>query len=100
EQAVLSFPAVVECTVLGVPADQEAGEDEVLAVVVTSEPVEPREIWAWCEGRVPAFALPRYIRFVDAIPRTPSEKVKKTDLRADGITADTFDRTKDATSVG
>ena len=92
EQAVLSFPSVVECTVLGVPADQEAGEDEVLAVVVTSDPVEPQEIWAWCEGRVPAFATPRYIRFVDAIPRTPSEKVKKADLRADGITADTFDR--------
>jgi carnitine-CoA ligase len=100
EQAVLSYPSILECTVLGVPADHEAGEDEVLAVVVTSEPVDPQQLWAWCEGKVPAFAMPRYIRFVDAIPRTPSEKVKKADLRAAGITADTFDRTKFATRVG
>ncbi|MFV2178068.1 AMP-binding protein [Actinomadura sp. LOL_016] len=92
EQAILSYPAVVECTVLGVPAEQEAGEDEVLAVVVTSEPVDPGEIWAWCEGKVPAFAIPRFIRFVDTIPRTPSEKVKKAELRADGLTAGTHDR--------
>jgi crotonobetaine/carnitine-CoA ligase len=93
EQAILSFPAVIECTVLGVPADQEAGEDEVLAVVVVSEAVSPAELWSWCEGRVPAFAIPRFIRFVDAIPRTPSEKVLKSELRAGGVTADTFDRT-------
>jgi len=96
EQALLSYPAVVECTVLGVPADQDAGEDEVLAVVVTSSPVTAQQLWDWCEGRVPAFAMPRYIRFVDVIPRTPSEKVKKAELRADGITADTLDRTKSA----
>jgi crotonobetaine/carnitine-CoA ligase len=100
EQAVLSFPSVTECTVLGVPAEQEAGEDEVLAVVVTSEPVKPEEIWAWCQGKVPAFAMPRFIRFVDAIPRTPSEKVRKTELRADGITSDTHDRTKTASGLG
>jgi crotonobetaine/carnitine-CoA ligase len=40
--------------------------------------------------------MPRFIRFVDAIPRTPSEKVKKADLRADGITSDTRDRSKTA----
>ncbi|MCW2528103.1 MAG: peptide permease [Pseudonocardiales bacterium] len=99
EQAILSYPAVVECTVLGVPAEQEAGEDEVLAVVVTSEPVEPAQLWAWCEGRVPAFATPRFIRFVDAIPRTPSEKVLKSELRKDGVTTDTFDRTAIPTSL-
>lgn len=100
EQAVLSFPSVTECTVLGVPAEQEAGEDEVLAVIVTSEPVRPEEIWAWCEGKVPAFAMPRFIRFVDAIPRTPSEKVRKADLRVDGITSDTHDRSTTVTGLG
>jgi crotonobetaine/carnitine-CoA ligase len=44
--------------------------------------------------------MPRFIRFVDAIPRTPSEKVRKTDLRADGITSDTHDRSKTATGLG
>jgi crotonobetaine/carnitine-CoA ligase len=94
EQAILGHPAVVECAVVGVPADVEAGEDEVLAVVVTSEPVRPAEILTWCEGRIPAFAIPRFLRVADALPKTPSEKVRKAAIREDGITADTFDRTR------
>jgi crotonobetaine/carnitine-CoA ligase len=95
EQAILGHPAVVEAAVIGVPADVEAGEDEVLAVVVTSEPVEASEILTWCEGRIPAFAIPRFVRVVDALPKTPSEKVRKAALREDGITVDTFDRTRE-----
>lgn len=93
EQAILGHPSVVEAAVLGVPADQEAGEDEVLAVVVVSGAVEPAEILAWCRGRIPAFAIPRYVRVVDALPKTPSEKVRKSALREDGITEDTYDDT-------
>ncbi|MFW6773908.1 AMP-binding protein [Nocardioides sp. CPCC 205120] len=93
EQAVLGHPAVVECAVIGVPADQEAGEDEVLAVVVASEPVEAAEVLEWCRGRIPAFAIPRYVRVVETLPKTPSEKVRKAALRQDGITPDTYDST-------
>ena len=93
EQAILGHPSVVEAAVLGVPADQEAGEDEVLAVVVVSEAVDPAEVLAWCRGRIPAFAIPRYVRVVDALPKTPSEKVRKSALRDDGVTEDTYDDT-------
>ncbi|MDV6262739.1 AMP-binding protein [Rhodococcoides yunnanense] len=93
EQAVLGHPAVVECAVIGVPADVEAGEDEVLAAVVVSEKADAAEILDWCAGKIPAFATPRYVRFLDALPKTPSEKVRKAVLRDEGITADTFDRT-------
>jgi crotonobetaine/carnitine-CoA ligase len=93
EQAILGHPAVTECAVVGVPADVEAGEDEVLAVVVAAEPVEPAAILTWCEGRIPAFAIPRYLRIVTALPKTPSEKVRKAAIREDGITPDTYDRT-------
>ena len=83
---------MIECAVLGVPADQEAGEDEVLAVVVVSEPVDPEDVLEWCDGKIPAFAIPRFVRFVDALPKTPSEKVRKSVLRDAGRTADTYDR--------
>ncbi len=94
EQAILGHPSVAEAAVLGVPADQEAGEDEVLAVVVVSKPVPPAEILSWCRGRIPAFAIPRYVRIVDALPKTPSEKVRKSALRDDGVTHDTYDGTR------
>jgi crotonobetaine/carnitine-CoA ligase len=96
EQAILGLDGVVECAVIGVAADVEAGEDEVMAIVVTSEPATAADVWAWCEGRIPAFAIPRFVRFVDALPKTPSEKVRKAALRDDGITADTADRTQPA----
>jgi crotonobetaine/carnitine-CoA ligase len=93
EQVLLAHPAVAECAVIGVAAGVDAGEDEVLAVVVTDgSPVTASELWTFCEGKVPAFAIPRFVRFVDALPKTPSEKVRKAALRDDGITSDTYDR--------
>ena len=99
EQGLLSHPAVLEVAVIGVAADSEAGEDEVMAYVVASAPVEASELWAWCDGRVPGFAIPRYIRIVDGLPKTPSEKVQKAQLRDLGITPDTRDRLAAATAA-
>jgi crotonobetaine/carnitine-CoA ligase len=42
--------------------------------------------------RMPYFMVPRYIRFVSELPKTPTERVQKVKLREEGITADTFDR--------
>lgn len=93
EQAVLAIDGVVECAVIGVPADVDGGEDEVLAVIVTRGEISAEQVWASCEGRIPVFAIPRYVRFADSLPKTPSEKVQKAVLREQGVTAGTADRT-------
>jgi crotonobetaine/carnitine-CoA ligase len=41
---------------------------------------------------MPRFMVPRYVEVVDSLPRTPTEKVRKDQLRAAGITAQTWDR--------
>jgi crotonobetaine/carnitine-CoA ligase len=94
EQAILALPEVFEVAVIAVPADVEAGEDEVMAVVVLNEGAElkPLDFWTHCDKRLPYFAIPRYVRFVAALPKTPSEKVRKVELREEGVTADTADR--------
>lgn len=93
ETAILSHPSIVECAVIGVPAPGvEAGEDEVMAYLISSEPVTAEQVWAWCGERIPAFAVPRFLRFVDDLPKTPSQRVQKAKLRALGITEDTHDR--------
>jgi carnitine-CoA ligase len=91
EQAVLAHPAVTECAVIAVPAPVEAGEDEVMACVVAPDGVDPAELWTFTSKRMPAFAVPRFIRIVDRLPRTPSEKIQKSELRAVGVTAETYD---------
>ena len=53
---------------------------------------EAAELASSCEGRRPAFAVPRYAEILSALPKTPTEKVQKAKLRAIGITRATFDR--------
>jgi len=38
--------------------------------------------------------VPRYLRFMDAMPKTPTQRVQKNILREQGITAETWDREK------
>lgn len=92
ETALLAHPEVLECAVIAVPASSEAGEDEVMAYLITSGEVDPQEVWSWADSQIPAFAIPRYLRFVDAMPKTPSQRVQKAELRKLGITEDTHDR--------
>jgi crotonobetaine/carnitine-CoA ligase len=92
EAAINGHADVREVAVVGVPS--EFGEDEVLAVVA---PVEGRSIDAaalleWLRPRLAYFMIPRYIRIMRELPKTPTQKVQKHLLRADGISDDTWDR--------
>jgi crotonobetaine/carnitine-CoA ligase len=48
----------------------------------------------YCQPRMPYFAVPRYLEFVDALPVTENGKVTKYKLRDRGVTAATWDREK------
>lgn len=94
EQGLVSHADVAEVAAIGVPADQEAGEDEVMVFVVP-EPghrVSAQQIWEYADRQLPAFAVPRYVRIIDELPKTPSEKVRKIELREHGVDAKTADR--------
>jgi crotonobetaine/carnitine-CoA ligase len=91
ERVVNEHPAVLESAAVGVPS--ELGEDEVMIVVVPrpGSEIDPAELSAFCVDRMAAFQVPRYIRLVEALPKTPTEKVQKFELRAQGI-ASAWDR--------
>jgi carnitine-CoA ligase len=92
EAELMAFGPVADAAAVGVPS--EVSEDDVLAVLVAGpgETVDPVELIEFMRPRVPHYMVPRYIRLVDDLPRTPSNKVEKFKLRAEGITADTWDR--------
>ncbi|MGV0833980.1 AMP-binding protein [Mycolicibacterium thermoresistibile] len=94
EQPILELPGVADCAVIGVAADEDAGEDEILVAVVRAPGanLQAEEVWEWCDRKLPGFTVPRYIRFVDELPMTPSGKVRKAELRAEGVTTSTADR--------
>jgi crotonobetaine/carnitine-CoA ligase len=54
--------------------------------------VDPSSLFAHCIEVIPRFAVPRYVRFVDVLPKTPSQRIQKYKLRSEGVTTDTVDR--------
>ena len=92
EQAIARHPDVLEAAVVGVPS--EFSEEEVLACVVLKpgRTLAAGELIEHCDGRMAHFAVPRYVRWMDELPRNASERVQKFELRAEGVTADTWDR--------
>jgi crotonobetaine/carnitine-CoA ligase len=90
EQVLLSHPAVAQAAVY--PVRSELAEDEVMAALVLKEKVGAAEICAWCETRLPKFAIPRYIDIAEDLPRTENGKVQKFRLRERGVTPATWDR--------
>ena len=94
EQALISHELIEEVAAIGVPADQEAGEDEVMVFVVPSrgKMISAEAVWEYSEKQLPDFAIPRYIQIVESLPKTPSEKVRKIELREIGVTNETNDR--------
>jgi carnitine-CoA ligase len=88
-------PAVLECAAIGVPSELEE-EDVKLAIVRRpGSQLDPEELIEFCQEKLPRHMVPRYLEFVDALPRTPTDKIAKYRLRAEGdhgITDSTWDR--------
>ena len=102
EQALLGHADVAECAVVAVPADHDAGEDEVMVFVVVrpGSTLDSSDLWEFADRRLPYFAVPRFVRFIDQLPKTPSEKVQKASLREVGVDAETYDRNADSKTSG
>ncbi|WP_217913751.1 AMP-binding protein [Miltoncostaea marina] len=103
EHVLTSHPDVLEAAAVGVKAGEGASaEDEILACLVLRAGRAPDlgALLDWCAERMPYFAVPRYVRVLDALPKTPTERVRKVELRAAGVTADTFDRMAAGTAPG
>jgi crotonobetaine/carnitine-CoA ligase len=94
EHVLGSHSIVAEAAVVAVSADEEGGEDEIKACLVLAPGAEldPEEFWSWCDERLPYFAVPRYLEVYEALPKTPTAKVTKQELRVRRPDAEIFDR--------
>ena len=92
ETEVGAHPAVKEAAAVAVASDE--GEDEVLVAVSLADGarLDPEDLIRFLLPRMAHFMVPRYVRVVDELPKTPTQKVQKHVLRTEGLTADTWDR--------
>lgn len=82
EDILLSHPQIQDVGVIGIP-DQKWGE-AVKAIVVKKggEDLTEEELITWCKDRIGKFKIPKSVEFADSIPRTPTGKILKRELRA------------------
>ena len=94
ENAVARLDGVAEVAAYAVPAGEEGTEDEVMLAVVPTPGtrLNATAVAAHADMVLPRFARPRYIEVVDALPKTPTQKVRKQELRARAVTPATWDR--------
>ncbi len=77
-------PDVAEGAAVAVPPGIEGGEDEIKACLVLREgrALVPEEFCAWCEARLPYFAVPRYLEVLTELPRTRTTRSRSTSCAA------------------
>ena len=92
ERAFSSHHAIAEVAVHAVGA--QTGEDELKVTAVLREGalLTEHELCMWCIDNLPYFAVPRHIEFRGELPKNPTGRVLKYQLRDEGVTASTWDR--------
>ena len=92
EQVVLAHDAVADVAAVGIRSPFDENEQEVKICVVRKQHVQldAPALHVHCAARMPAFAVPRFIEFMTELPRTPTQKVRKQELRERGVTPETW----------
>jgi carnitine-CoA ligase len=80
ETVLCRHPAVAEAAAVPVPS--ELGEDDVMAYVVAAPDaaIDHPELIRFCAEHMAYYMVPRYLEVIDALPKTPSEKIEKYKL--------------------
>ena len=91
EAVVGDVPGVAEAAAYAVPSDVPGGEDEVMIalVPVPGADVDARAVLREVSERLPRFARPRYVKVLDALPKTATGKVQRAVLRKQGTSGAT-----------
>jgi carnitine-CoA ligase len=91
ETVLMEILPGADVAAFGVPSD--LGDQDIMVAIVPLEgtPVSLEDVIAECRARLPYFAVPRYAELVGSLPRTPTNRVKKAELRERGVRETTVD---------
>jgi long-chain acyl-CoA synthetase len=81
EEVLYTHPAVMEATVIGIPDPYWVEKVHAVVAIKKGQNVSDKELIAHCKQNVAGFKAPKSIEFVDELPKNPSGKIMKRELR-------------------
>ncbi len=81
EEVLYAHPAVAEAAVIGVPHDSHGEEVKAVIALKVGQSATPDEIIAYCKQKLAAYKYPRIVEIIDALPKGPTGKILKRELK-------------------
>ncbi|TNE34328.1 MAG: fatty acid--CoA ligase, partial [Alphaproteobacteria bacterium] len=82
ESAIYGHPAVAEVAVIGIPSERWGEEVKACVVAKPGMEVDPNDVIAWARERIAPFKVPKSVDVIPELPRNPTGKVMRRELRA------------------
>ena len=81
EEVLYAHEAVMEAAVIGVPHESHGEEVKAVVALKSGADASPEDIIAFCKERLAAYKYPRIVDFLEALPKGPTGKILKRELR-------------------
>jgi acyl-CoA synthetase (AMP-forming)/AMP-acid ligase II len=81
EEVLYHHPKIQDVAVIGVPNSLWGESVKAIVVLKKGETMEEKEVIEYCKNHLASYKKPKVVEFVEVLPRNPSGKVLKTELR-------------------